>query len=121
MSDLDDQKWRVGATWPSPEARRVSPPVASHTLPDPIAPPRRTAVQEQALLDHAQQIGALKSEVAHMTDRIEDMDKKLDQIIAAANMGKGAWLAAVKAGGIIATLGAGAAWLWGHLQTFMHR
>jgi hypothetical protein len=56
-----------------------------------------------------------------MTDRIEDMDKKLDQIIAAANMGKGAWLAAVKAGGIIATLGAGAAWLWGHLQTFMHR
>jgi hypothetical protein len=119
MSDLEDEKWRVGATWHSPEARR--PAVSSHTLPDFIAPPRRTDVQEQALLDHAQQIGALKSEVAHMTDRIEDMDKKLDQIIAAANMGKGAWLAAVKAGGIIATLVAGAAWLWGHLQTFMHR
>ena len=74
-------------------------------------------MQEQALLDHAQQIGALKSEVAHMTDRIEDMDKKLDQIIAAANMGKGAWLAAVKAGGILATLGAGAAW---GMPTNMH-
>ncbi len=119
MSDLEDEKWRVGATWPSPEARR--PAVSSHTLPDPIAPPRRTAVQEQALLDHAQQIGALKSEVGNMKARLEEMDAKLDQLVAAANMGAGAWWMSVKVGGVLVTASAGLAWIWGHLQTFMHR
>jgi len=122
MSDLEDEKWRVGASWPSPEVRRIMPPVSPHTLPDPIAQPRRSVVQDQAILDHAQEIGVLKAEMAHVKVRLEDMDGKLDQIIAAANMGKGAWLVAVKAGGIIATLGAGGAWLWQHIaQLINHR
>jgi hypothetical protein len=119
MSDLEDEKWRVGATWHSPEARR--PAVSSHTLPDPIPQQRRSVVQDQALLDHAQQIGALKSEVGNMKARLEEMDAKLDQLVAAANMGAGAWWMSVKVGGVLVTASAGIAWIWGHLQTFMHR
>ena len=117
---LDDEKWSMRPLpWPSGGDRREVP---SHTLPGPISTsPTRRAVQDQTLLDHAHEIGALKAEVAHVKGRLEDMDGKLDQIIAAANMGKGAWLVAVKAGGIIATIGAGAAWIWQHVQAIFQR
>ena len=78
-------------------------------------------MQDQTLLDHAQEIGSLKAEMAHVKRSLSDMDGKLDQIIAAANMGKGAWLVAVKAGGIIATIAAGAAWIWQHVQAIFQR
>jgi hypothetical protein len=117
---LDDEKWSMRAVpWPSGGGRRETP---AHTLPDPISPSQtRRAVQDQTLLDHAHEIGALKAEVAHVKGRLEDMDGKLDQIIAAANMGRGAWLVAVKAGGIIATIAAGAAWIWQHVQAIFQR
>lgn len=117
---LDDEKWAMRSVpWPSGGDRREA---SSHTLPDPISPsPARRAVQDQTLLDHAQEIGSLKAEMAHVKRSLSDMDGKLDQIIAAANMGKGAWLVAVKAGGIIATIGAGAAWLWQHVQAIFQR
>lgn len=76
---------------------------------------------EQAILTHAQEIGALKAEVSNMKARLEDMDKKLDQLVEAANMGKGAWWVSVKVGGVLVTASAGIAWIWGHLQTYMHR
>lgn len=117
---LDDEKWAMRPMqWPSGGDRREVP---SHTLPGSIDPqPTRRAVQDQTLLDHAQEIGSLKAEMAHVKRSLSDMDGKLDQIIAAANMGKGAWLVAVKAGGIIATIAAGAAWLWQHVQAIFQR
>ncbi len=72
-------------------------------------------MQEQALLDHAQQIGALKSEVGNMKARLEEMDAKLDQLVAAANMGKGAWWMSVKVGGVLVTASAGIAWILQHM------
>jgi hypothetical protein len=117
---LDDEKWSMRPVpWLSGGDRRET---AAHTLPDPISPsPARRAVEHQTLLDHAHEIGALKAEVAHVKRSLSDIDSKLDQIIAAANMGRGAWLVAVKAGGIIATIAAGAAWLWQHVQAIFQR
>lgn len=117
---LDDEKWAMRPVpWPMSGDQREPP---SRTQPAPAEPQSaRRAVQDQTLLDHAHEIGALKAEVAHVKGRLEDMDGKLDQIIAAANMGKGAWLVAVKAGGIIATIGAGAAWIWQHVQAIFQR
>lgn len=74
---------------------------------------------EHAILTHAQEIGALKAEVANMKGRLEEMDAKLDQLVEAANMGKGAWWLSVKAGGIIVTALAGLAWLWQHVLQLM--
>lgn len=39
------------------------------------------------------------------------MDKKLDQLIAAANMGKGAWWVVIKIGGLAVMLIAAVGWL----------
>lgn len=74
---------------------------------------------DNAILTHAQEIGALKAEVANMKGRLEEMDAKLDQLVEAANMGKGAWWLSVKAGGIIVTGLAGLAWLWQHVLQLM--
>jgi hypothetical protein len=70
---------------------------------------------EQAILTHAQEIGALKAEVGNMKARLEEMDAKLDQLVEAANMGKGAWWMSVKVGGVLVTASAGIAWIWQHL------
>lgn len=67
------------------------------------------------------EFGRLEAEVKALTKSVEDMDKKLDQLVEAANMGKGAWWVSVKVGGVLVTASAGIAWIWGHLQTFMHR
>ena len=70
---------------------------------------------DQTILNHAAEIGALKAEVGNMKSRLEEIDEKLDRIIAAANMGRGAWLVSLKAGGVLVTLGAGVAWVWNHV------
>lgn len=46
---------------------------------------------------------------------VKSMDAKLDQLLAASNMGKGAWKVIMWVGGILATLSAAGAWLWDHL------
>jgi hypothetical protein len=73
------------------------------------------AMTEQAILTHAQEIGALKAEVGNMKSRLEEMDGKLDQLVEAANMGKGAWWMSVKVGGVLVTASAGIAWIWQHV------
>lgn len=61
---------------------------------------------------HAQEIGALKADVANLKGQLSEIDGKLSQLVAAANMGKGAWWVTVKLGGILVTISAGAAWVW---------
>lgn len=70
---------------------------------------------DQATLVHAAEIGALKADMVNLKDRMEGMDNKLDQLVEAANMGKGAWWLSVKIGGFIVTVIAGLAWLWQHV------
>lgn len=69
---------------------------------------------DHATLVHAAEIGALKADMLNLKDRMEGMDNKLDQLVEAANMGKGAWWLSVKIGGFIVTVLAGLAWLWQH-------
>lgn len=117
---LDDEKWAMRPVpWPTSGDRRSVP---GHTLPGPIEPQTaRRAVQDQTLLDHAHEIGALKAQMMDVRNSLQEMDGKLDKIIEAAAMGRGAWLVAVKAGGVIATIGAGAAWVWQHVQAIFAR
>jgi len=43
---------------------------------------------------------------------LKEIDAKLDQLIAAANMGRGAWWALLKIGGLLLLLVGAAAWIW---------
>lgn len=74
---------------------------------------------DQATLVHAAEIGMLKADMANLKERIEGMDGKLDRLVEAANMGRGAWWLSVKIGGAIVTILAGLAWLWQHVLQIM--
>ena len=76
---------------------------------------------DQTAIDQAKDIGALQADVANLKQSVAEMNEKLDQLVEAANMGKGMWWASVKVGGILVTCGAGLAWLWQHLPHFTVR
>lgn len=44
--------------------------------------------------------------------QLNSMNQKLDQLIAAANMGKGAWWLILRIGAVVAALAAGIAWIF---------
>lgn len=56
-------------------------------------------------------LARLEATVAGQQKWLEDIDKKLDELLAAANMGKGAWWILLRVGGVLVVLGGGAAWL----------
>lgn len=70
---------------------------------------------DQTAIDQAKDIGALQADMANVKKQLGEMDAKLDALVSAANMGKGAWWASVKVGGIIVTVLGGLAWAWQHL------
>ena len=65
--------------------------------------------------DERDRLSKLEQTVAIQQEWLRSMDHKLDELIAAANMGKGAWWFMMKIGGLIIVLGAGMAWLADHL------
>jgi hypothetical protein len=69
----------------------------------------------QTAIDQAKDIGALQADMANIKATVSEMDRKLDELVSAANMGKGAWWASVKVGGIIVTILAALAWVWQHV------
>lgn len=42
---------------------------------------------------------------------LESIDRKVDQLIAVSNMGKGAWILLLKIGGVLAALAGAVAWV----------
>lgn len=52
----------------------------------------------------------------HLESRIERMDGKLDRLLTAAAMGKGAWWAILKVGGVLSLMVGIAVWVWEQLQ-----
>jgi hypothetical protein len=68
-----------------------------------------------AVLGHAKEIGALQADMNSVKDRLESIEGKLQQLVDAANMGKGMWWASVKVGGLILTVAGGLAWAWQHM------
>jgi hypothetical protein len=69
----------------------------------------------QTVIDQAKDIGALQADMANIKATVSEMDRKLDELVSAANMGKGAWWASVKVGGVIVTILAAFAWIWQHV------
>jgi 2',3'-cyclic-nucleotide 2'-phosphodiesterase (5'-nucleotidase family) len=57
-------------------------------------------------------IGRLEGRVDALEDWMRSIDGKVDQLLAAAHMGKGAWLAILRAGSAVVALAAGMAWIW---------
>jgi hypothetical protein len=68
-----------------------------------------------AVLGHAKEIGALQADMTAVKARLESIEDKLQQLVDAANMGKGMWWASVKVGGLILTVAGGLAWAWQHM------
>lgn len=55
---------------------------------------------------------ALEADVSDMRDQLRAANDKLDRLLAAAAMGKGAWWAALKIGGFAITVGGLAIAAW---------
>jgi len=57
----------------------------------------------------------LEVKVETQEQKLGAMDTKLDQLLEAAAMGKGAWWIMLKIGGIGVLILGGVAWLWDHV------
>lgn len=62
----------------------------------------------------AERIAALETRVAGQETWLKDIDNKLDKIMEAINMGKGAGWLLVKFGAFLIVVGGAFAWLWEH-------
>lgn len=58
-----------------------------------------------------ERIAALEARVNGIDAWLKDIDSKLDSLVAAANMGRGAWWIILRIGGVLVVLGGAAAWL----------
>ena len=67
---------------------------------------------QEALLAQAQQIGALQAKVEGLEGEVHSMNKKLDKLMAAADMGRGIWWVCVRIGAILLGIATFFGWLW---------
>lgn len=76
--------------------------------------------EDRRMPSNERDIGRLQAEVEALEKRLEEsegriekrldsIDAKVDKLVAAANMGQGAWWVSVKIGGVIVTVLAGIA------------
>jgi len=63
-----------------------------------------------------ERIAALEAKVEGQERWLRSIDDKLDTVIAAMNMGKGAWYLLLKIGALITVVGAGISWLGDRLH-----
>lgn len=61
-------------------------------------------------------IGDLQARTAALEKWVHDIDGKLDRLLEAAAMGRGAWWAIIKIGGIAVAVTAAAGWIFDHLK-----
>ena len=59
-------------------------------------------------------LARVEERVANISGELTDISEKLDRLIAAANMGKGAWWAVLRLGGFLVVLGSALGWLSQH-------
>jgi hypothetical protein len=67
-----------------------------------------------------ERIAALETQNFQQEQRLERMEVKLDQLLTAANMGRGAWWLLLKLGGLLALVAAAVAWVWQHVKPVLH-
>ena len=62
-----------------------------------------------------ERLAVLETKMAAVTEDLEEIKADLKALLAAANMGKGAWWVSVKIGAFILTLAGALAWIYDHL------
>lgn len=63
-----------------------------------------------------EKIGALDARMDNIEGWVEKIDGNVENLTDAANMGRGAWWATVKIGGVLMLLAGAAAWVWERLK-----
>ena len=63
-----------------------------------------------------ERLARVEQKVADMEPWLREIDDKLDRLIAAANMGRGAWWAVLKLGGVLVLAAGALAWLHDRLR-----
>lgn len=61
-------------------------------------------------------IGALEARLTIAEDQLREMNAKLDCLLAAAAMGRGAWWAMLRMGGVLVLAVGAIGWLWDHVK-----
>ena len=56
-----------------------------------------------------------ETEIRVLSQSLGEMNRKLDQLVAAANMGKGAWWLLLRLGGVLVVLAGATGWVLEHL------
>jgi hypothetical protein len=59
-----------------------------------------------------ERIAKLEAKVEGVESWVKSIDEKMDKLLEAAAMGKGAWWAILKVGGIAVALASAGAWIW---------
>jgi hypothetical protein len=59
-----------------------------------------------------------EAEIRMLSRSLGEMNRKLDQLVAAANMGKGAWWLLLRLGGVLVVLVGATGWVLEHLGRF---
>lgn len=67
-----------------------------------------------------ERVAVLETKDANQDERLERIESKLDQLLTAANMGRGAWWLLLKLGGLLALVAAAVAWVWQHVKPVLH-
>lgn len=73
---------------------------------------------EQTLIEMSSKIGALEALVEAQQAQIAAMATKIDALLAAANMGRGAWWLLMKIGGALLVIGTAIAWAVERFEKF---
>ncbi len=60
-------------------------------------------------------VGAIEARLDNLEKWMADIDRKVDRLLAAAAMGKGAWWATLKIGGLLILIAGAGAWVFDHL------
>jgi hypothetical protein len=63
-----------------------------------------------------ERIAALEARMNGAEGWLQSIDKKLDTVIEAMNMGRGAWVILLKVGAVLAAILGAVAWLSDHIQ-----
>lgn len=64
--------------------------------------------------DERDRLARLEAEHRTLKEWTESIDKKVDRLLEAASMGKGAWWAMLRVGGLMVLVATAGAWIFDH-------
>lgn len=64
----------------------------------------------------AKRVAVLEAQYDALRAELHAANEKLDTLLRITAMGRGAWMALMKVGGVLAVFAGAAAWLWDHFR-----